>query len=54
MQGSNSGLPLCMWILYQLSHGGSPKVRVNPYVLLWKVLQLKCVTDKKEGTGHST
>ena len=24
-QGSNSGLPHCRWILYQLSHKGSPK-----------------------------
>ena len=23
-QGSNSGLPHCRWILYQLSHQGSP------------------------------
>ena len=23
-QGSNSGLPYCRWILYQLSHKGSP------------------------------
>ena len=26
-QGSNQGLPRCRWILYQLSHKGSPKVR---------------------------
>ena len=25
-QGSNSGLPHCRWILYQLSHQGSPKI----------------------------
>ena len=24
-QGSNQGLPLCRWILYQLSHQGSPR-----------------------------
>ena len=24
-QGSNPGLPHCKWILYQLSHTGSPK-----------------------------
>ena len=24
-QGSNSGLPHCRWILYHLSHQGSPK-----------------------------
>ena len=26
-QGSNSGLPHCRWILYQLSHQGSPEKR---------------------------
>ena len=25
-QGSNSGLPHCRWILYQLSHQGSPRI----------------------------
>ena len=25
-QGSNSGLPHCRWILYQLSHRGSPRI----------------------------
>ena len=25
-QGSNPGLPHCEWILYQLSHKGSPRV----------------------------
>ena len=25
-QGSNSGLPLCRWILYLLSHQGSPRI----------------------------
>ena len=25
-QGSNSGLPHCRWILYQLSHKGSPRI----------------------------
>ena len=27
-QGSNPGLPHCMWILYQLSHKGSPKTLI--------------------------
>ena len=26
-QGSNSGLSHCRWILYQLSHQGSPRIR---------------------------
>ena len=26
MQGSNPGLPLCRWILYQLRHQGSPRI----------------------------
>ena len=25
-QGSNTGLPHCRWILYQLSHKGSPRI----------------------------
>ena len=25
-QGSNPGLPHCKWILYQLSHKGSPRI----------------------------
>ena len=25
-QGSNQGLPHCRWILYQLSHKGSPRI----------------------------
>ena len=25
-QGSNSGLPRCRWMLYQLSHKGSPRI----------------------------
>ena len=28
-QGSNSGLPHCRWILYQLSHKGSPKHSID-------------------------
>ena len=27
-QGSNPGLPLCRWILYQLSHKGSPNTSI--------------------------
>ena len=27
IQGSNPGLPHCRWILYQLSHKGSPKIQ---------------------------
>jgi len=26
IQGSNPGLPRCRWILYQLSHKGSPRI----------------------------
>ena len=29
-QGSNPGVPLCRWILYQLSHKGSPRI--------WRIL----------------
>ena len=30
-QGSNPGLPHCRWILYQLSHQGSPYI----YIYIW-------------------
>ena len=30
-QGSNPGLPHCTWILYQLSHKGSPKGVLPPH-----------------------
>ena len=29
-QGLNTGLPHCRWILYQLSHKGSPKILEIP------------------------
>ena len=31
-QGSNPGLPHCRWILYQLSHQGSPSFLTEPYL----------------------
>ena len=33
-QGSNPGLPHCRWILYQLSHKGSPKIPMGSLSLL--------------------
>ena len=33
-QGLNPGLPHCIWILYQLTHKGSP--RILKWVSLWK------------------
>ena len=33
-QGSNPGLLYCRWILYQLSHKGSPRMRVGSLSLL--------------------
>ena len=30
-QGSNPGLPHCRWILYQLSHQGSPKTTLHAW-----------------------
>ena len=36
-QGSNPGLPYCRWILYQLSHQGSPLL---PYCIEQLVLEL--------------
>ena len=34
-QGSNPGLPHCMWILYQLSHRGSPRILCVQRFDLW-------------------
>ena len=38
-QGSNPGLPHCMWILYQLSHQGNPNALLyfhpNSYYSAW-------------------
>ena len=34
-QGSNPGLPHCRWILYQLSHQGSPKESLYQFSLRW-------------------
>ena len=31
-QESNPGLPHCRWILYRLSHQGSPYIYINPYI----------------------
>ena len=39
-QGSNSGLPHCRWILYQLSNEGSPIVAVSGSYSLVAVLRL--------------
>ena len=34
-QGSNTGLPYCRWLLYQMSHKGSPEMKVKfPYAML--------------------
>ena len=38
-QGSNPGLPHCRWILYQLSHKGSPSETLCRHQLIW------CVTE---------
>ena len=37
-QGSNPGLPHCRWILYQLSHKGSPQKCVYIYLYNWITL----------------
>ena len=41
IQGSNSGLPHCRWILYRLSHQGSPRV-----------LELFAVPSSRESFRH--
>ena len=42
-QGSNSGLPHCRRILYQLSHQGSPDKPQNCALKKWKCYLLSCV-----------
>ena len=47
-QGSNAGLLLCRWILYCLSHQGSPVGRLNIIkvsVLLNIILQSQCISN---------
>ena len=43
-QGSNPGLPHCGWIVYQLSHQGSPTTNKKGHKLL---LQCKQLNEKK-------
>ena len=47
-QGSNPGLPHCRWILYQLSHKGSPRIpRILP--LLQEIFPTQ---DSNQGLLH--
>ena len=48
-QGSNPGLPHCRWILYHLSHQGSPVGRLNIIkmsVLPSIILQSHCISNQ--------
>ena len=36
-QGSNPGLSHCRWILYQLSHQGSPKNTLGDFILILEI-----------------
>ena len=42
-QGSNPGLQHCRWILYQLSHKGSPTI-MGPQYPVWSSIQRSCYT----------
>ena len=42
IQGSNPGLSHCRWILYQLSHKGSPCINVNTYYHMTQQPQKTC------------
>ena len=42
IQGSNPGLPHCRWILYQLSHQGSPIEHNFYFVLQFSSVQFSC------------
>ena len=47
-QGSNQGLPHCRWILYQLSHKGSPRILERGSLSL-----LQRIFPTQESTGVS-
>ena len=52
-QGSNPGLPHCRWVLYQLSHKGSPHgswegVKISILIGIWNKL-ISTLTDDLEG-----
>ena len=48
-QGLNPGLPRCGWILYQLSHWGSPLVEGKPYLVtpVLRILQGSCFSERR-------
>ena len=50
-QGSNPGLPLCRWILYQLSHQGSPENILKSHVM--KMYVLGCDKNSISEVGHA-
>ena len=45
-QGSNPGLPHCRWILYQLSHQGSPRI------LEWVAYPFSSRSSRPRGLPH--
>ena len=51
-QGSNPGLPHCRWILYQLSHKGSPNrtIAVKGFMIWIRVLKLFIFLEKQNIT----
>ena len=52
-QGSKPCLPHCRWILYQLSHPGSPDQGSNPSLLPWKHKSLTHWTTREVPRGSS-
>ena len=50
-QGSNPGLPHCRWILYQLSHQGSPENILKSHVM--KMYVLGCDKNSISDVGHA-
>jgi len=48
-QGSNPGLPHCRWILYQLSHQGSPEQKNGDEILFhWQIQAAGCQENRKK------
>ena len=44
-QGSNPGIPHCRWILYHLSHQGSPSLSCSPVKSNHQIENQSCVCD---------
>ena len=59
IQGSNSGLPHCRWILYHLSHQGSPKhaiallLKISKATLKHSIIKLRTILQLQHTHTHT-